>query len=115
MIEAGQQLDEAVEVGQTFARSDPDTLVIVAADHETGSLAIEDTNEIQDDPDYPNESGEGRTCEDGPFKVAASDKRFLVDWTTTNHTAEDVPVTAMGPGGEDLVGIHENTMYTTRC
>jgi alkaline phosphatase len=47
--------------------------------------------------------------------VAASDKRFLVDWTTTNRTAEDVPVTAMGPGGEDLVGIHENTMYTTRC
>ena len=41
--------------------------------------------------------------------MAASDKRFLVDWTTTNHTAEDVPVTAMGPGGEDLVGVYENT------
>ena len=41
--------------------------------------------------------------------MASSDKRFLVDWTTTNHTAEDVPVTAMGPGGEDLVGVYENT------
>jgi alkaline phosphatase len=61
VIKAGQQLDEAVEVGQAFARSDPDTLVIVTADHETGSLAIEDTNEIQSDPAYPNESGEGRT------------------------------------------------------
>ena len=109
VIKAGQQLDEAVKVGQTFAESDPDTLVIVTADHETGSLAIEDTNEIQSDPAYPNESGEGRTAEDGPFRVANSDKKFLVDWTTTNHTAEDVPVTAMGPGGENLVGVYENT------
>ena len=83
--------------------------MIVTADHETGSLAIEDTNEIQSDPAYPNESGEGRTAEDGPFRVANSDKKFLVDWTTTNHTAEDVPVTAMGPGGENLVGVYENT------
>jgi hypothetical protein len=41
--------------------------------------------------------------------VANSDKEFLVDWTTANHTAEDVPVTAMGPGGEGLVGVYENT------
>ena len=109
VIEAGKQLDEAVKIGKSFAAVDADTLVIVAADHETGSLAIEDTNEIQSDPDYPNESGEGRTSEDGPFQVAASDKRLLVDWTTTNHTAEDVPVTAMGPGGEGLVGVYENT------
>ena len=32
-----------------------------------------------------------------------------MDWTTTNHTAEDVPVTAMGPGGQNLVGAYENT------
>jgi alkaline phosphatase len=109
LIKAGRQLDEAVKVGQSFAESDPETLVIVAADHETGSLAIEDTNKIQSDPEYPNESGEGRTAEDGPFRVANSDKKFLVDWTTTNHTAEDVPVTAMGPGSENLVGVYENT------
>jgi alkaline phosphatase len=109
VIEAGRQLDAAVEVGKSYAESDPNTLVIVAADHETGSLAIEDTNEIQSDPAYPNESGGGRTTEDGPFRVANSDKSFLVDWSTTNHTAEDVPVTAMGPGGENLVGVYENT------
>jgi len=108
-VKAGQQLDEAVTVAKSYAESNPDTLVIVAADHETGGLAIEDTNEIQDDPDYPNESGEGRTAEDGPFSVANSDKQFLVDWTTANHTSEDVPVTAMGPGGESLVGVYENT------
>ena len=106
---AGQQLDGAVKVGQSYAQSDPETLVIVAADHETGSLAIEDTNEIQSYPAYPNESGAGRTSEDGPFRVANSDKKFLVDWTTTNHTAEDVPLTAMGPGSSNLVGVYENT------
>ena len=109
VVEAGRQLDAAVEVGKSYAEADPSTLVIVAADHETGSLAIEDTNELQSDPDYPNESGGGRTSEDGPFDVANSDKEFLVDWTTANHTAEDVPVTASGPGGENLVGVYENT------
>jgi alkaline phosphatase len=73
VIKAGQQLDEAVKVGQTFAESDVETLLIVAADHETGSLAIEDTNELQSDPEYPNETGKGRTAEDGPFRVANSD------------------------------------------
>jgi alkaline phosphatase len=33
VIEAGQQPDEAVEVGKSFAADDADTLVIVAADH----------------------------------------------------------------------------------
>ena len=78
----GRQLDAAVKVGKSHAEADPSTLVIVAADHETGSLAMEDTDELQSDPDYPNESGEGRTSEDGPFDVANSDKRFVVDWTT---------------------------------
>lgn len=108
-IKSGQALDDSVEVAKSFARENPDTLVIVAADHETGSLAIEDTNDLQNDPSYPNETGEGRTSQDGPFTVAGSDKQFVVDWTTANHTAEDVPVTAMGPGGEDLVGVYENT------
>jgi alkaline phosphatase len=32
-----------------------------------------------------------------------------VDWTTANHTAEDVPVTATGPGASGLTGVFENT------
>jgi alkaline phosphatase len=84
VIKSGRQLDEAVKVGQSYAQSDPETLVIVTADHETGSLAIEDTNEIQNDPAYPNESGAGQT-------------------------KEDVPLTAMGPGSENLIGVYENT------
>jgi alkaline phosphatase len=108
-IEAGQALDEAVEVARSYAESDPETLLIVTADHETGGLAIESLNEQQDDPDYPNESGEGRSAEDEPFSVAGSDQEYLVDWTTVNHTAEDVPVSATGPGASELTGVFENT------
>lgn len=108
-VEAGQALDDAVGVAKSYAESHPDTLVIVAADHETGGLAIEDTNKIQDDPDYPNETGEGRTSEDGPFQVANSEAQFVVDWTTANHSSEDVPVTAMGPGASLFTGVYENT------
>jgi alkaline phosphatase len=108
-IEAGQALDEAVEVAKSYAEGDPETLLIVTADHETGGLAIESLNEQQDDPDYPNESGEGRSVEDEPFSVASSDQEYLVDWTTTNHTAEDVPVTAQGPRASELTGVFENT------
>ena len=96
-------------VAVRYAKKHRDTLVIVVADHETGSLAIEDVPALQDDPNYPNESGEGRTSEDGPFSIPGTDKQFVVDWTTANHTAEDVPVTAMGPGSELLSGVYENT------
>lgn len=109
VIAAGKNLDSAVSVAVRYAKAHRDTLVIVVADHETGSLAIEDVPALQADPKYPNESGEGRTAEDGPFSVPGTDKKFVVDWTTANHTAEDVPVTAMGPGSQLLSGVYENT------
>lgn len=106
---AGKNLDEAVGVAKRYAAARGDTLVIVVADHETGSPAIEDVPELQDNPKYPNERGEGVTAEDGPFGAPGTDRRFVVDWTTTNHSAEDVPLTAMGPGSERLSGVYENT------
>jgi len=109
VIKAGKNLDSAVAVATRYAKAHRDTLVIVVADHETGSLAIEDVPALQDDPNYPNESGEGRTSEDGPFSIPGTDKQFVVDWTTANHTAEDVPLTAMGPGSEFFSGVYENT------
>jgi alkaline phosphatase len=47
--------------------------------------------------------------EDGPFLVADSDKKFKVDWTTPEHSGVDVPLTAMGPGADQLMGVYENT------
>jgi alkaline phosphatase len=32
-----------------------------------------------------------------------------MDWTTTGHTAVDMPLTAAGPGTKRLTGDYENT------
>lgn len=101
-IKAGQELDKAVGVAKEFAKKHPDTLVLVLADHETGGLTLEEA----DDKD---ESGDGISKEDGPFSIAGSKEQFYVDWTTSGHTAVDIPLTAMGSGAELFAGVYENT------
>lgn len=93
-LKAGKQLDEAVSIGRTYAEENPGTLVIVTADHETGGLGLEGAD----------------GSDDGPFRVAGTHRQaFEMGWTTTEHTATSVPVTAEGPGAEELVGVYENT------
>jgi len=102
VIRSGAQLNKAVQVAKDYAKKHPDTLVIVLADHETGGLAIE----AKDDKD---ESGDGISKEDGPFAIAGSKETFYVDWTTSGHTAVDIPVTATGAGASLFTGVYENT------
>ncbi|MBM7563640.1 alkaline phosphatase [Paenibacillus sacheonensis] len=106
-IKAGQQLDQSVQIAKNFAKSHPDTLVLVLADHETGGFSIEEVN-------ADDESGDAISKEDGPFAIANSKLNFVVDWTTSSHTAVDVPVTVMGPGAELFSGVYENTGIFTR-
>lgn len=101
-IKSGQELDKAVKAAKLFAKAHPDTLVIALADHETGGFTVEE----KDDKD---ESGDGISAEDGPFNIVGSDDVFYVDWTTSGHTATDIPLTAMGPGAELFSGVYENT------
>lgn len=104
MIQSGQAFDRAVAVAKSYTQRHPDTLVIATADHDCGGLAIEAA-------DNSDESGDGKTIssEDGPFPIAHTDKKFYLDWTTTGHTGVDVPLTAMGPGAAQLIGVYENT------
>ncbi|WHY74913.1 alkaline phosphatase [Fictibacillus enclensis] len=102
MIKAGQQLDKSVEVAKKFAQKHPETLVLVVADHECGGLSIEEVN-------GSDESGDGISKEDGPFTVAHSNDQFTLDWTTSGHGGVSVPLTAMGPGADQLAGTYENT------
>lgn len=101
MIEAGQELDRAVEIARDYVAEEPDTLLIVGADHETGGLSVEDV----DRPITKN----GPAGEDGPFEIEGSTHLFELDWSTDDHTAVDVPVTATGPGAERLSGVYDNT------
>ena len=112
-IEAVQLLDDAVASAKEFAERRNDTLLIATADHETGGMAVEDTGSkdegTDETPDVDSDDVSDISSEDGPFDVADSEFRFMVDWTTTGHTNADVPLTAMGPGSERLTGYYENT------
>lgn len=90
MLKGVRALDKAVAVALDFSTSNPDTLLLVTGDHETGGLAIE-------------------AGQDAPFPVANSDYAFKVDWTTGGHTGMRIPLTAAGPGAEALAGHYENT------
>jgi alkaline phosphatase len=102
VIQTGQALDRAVDVARRFAATHPGTLIVVAADHETGGLAIENV-------DAADESGTGVSAEDGPFTVAGTSLQFSVDWTSGNHSAESTPLTAEGPGARALARVQKNT------
>ncbi len=88
-------LDEAVAVAQAYAATASDTLIIVAADHETGGMWVA-------------LSPDGLCSRGIPFPMPGA-AQFCLDWTTTGHTAADVPVTAQGPGAQVLQGTYENT------
>jgi alkaline phosphatase len=88
VLQAMGRLDRAVEVAHSFAAAHPGTLVVVTGDHETGGLAV----------------GDGVT-----FPVKGTGLHFGMTWTTTGHTAQDVPVSAYGPLADRFTGKHPNT------
>lgn len=83
------ELDRAVAVAVAFAALNPETLVIVTADHECGGLTVD--------------SG------DDPSPIAGSPFASAIRWSAEGHTAVGVPLTASGPGADRLAGQYENT------
>jgi len=81
----GEMLDFDKVIGQAieYAVKDRETLVIVTADHETGGIALMNSN-----------------IEKGHVKA---------NFATGGHTGVMVPVFAIGPGAESFMGIYENT------
>ncbi len=74
--------NKAIKDALAFALKDKTTLIIVTGDHETGGFSILPGSEI------------------GKLNTA---------FTTKKHTAELIPVFAIGPGAEQFAGIYENT------
>jgi alkaline phosphatase len=91
---------------EAYREENPNVLVIVTADHETGGLTIEDPRDSK-----TKVMGEEIPAKwwHGPFKVKGTENRISTDWSTTDHTSVAVPVTASGPGAGQFVGIHANT------
>jgi alkaline phosphatase len=87
--EAVRELDAAVRAVLDFAESNPDTLVVATADHDTGGPAI-----VSGSPD----------------SHAEAEVRWLVD----SHVANWVPLFATGPGAERFSGVMDNTEIGSR-
>ncbi|MDX3238000.1 alkaline phosphatase [Streptomyces sp. ME03-5709C] len=102
VLQSMQELEKTVAVARAYVATHPDTLLVVTGDHETGGLAVEEAVST-------DESGDGISAEDGPFAIRGSDKSFYIDWTTSEHTGVDVPVTAAGPLADRFSGKHPNT------
>ena len=125
IIQSGQIVNKLVQVVEAYRESNPNVLLVVTADHETGGMTIEtpamkSTNSGPDGnvPDYGTPQNlplpGGKTPKrSGPFKVHGKDAMFKVDWTTPGHTGLMVPVTAVGPGAERFSGVHPNTFVHT--
>jgi len=79
------EFSRAVQTAMDWAAtaSAIDTLVLVTADHETGGLAVTGNNGAGLYPD--------------------------VTWTTTGHTAANVPIYGWGPGSDLITPVMDNT------
>jgi alkaline phosphatase len=75
--------DRAIKVAFDFAEKNPNTLVIITADHETSGLSLT-----------------GGNIETGEIETSFS---------TKSHTAVMVPVYAFGAGAKEFAGIYQNT------
>jgi alkaline phosphatase len=84
LILEAMDFDDAVEAGLSFLSRNPNTLVVVTADHESG----------------------GYTLLDG----SVSEKKITqTHFSTDSHTGTMVPIFAAGPESGRFGGIHDNT------
>lgn len=83
MVDEMIDFDKTIDVVLNFAQNNPNTLVIVTADHETGGLTI-----IDPDENYTKTN----------FR-----------YSTGSHSPLLVPIFAYGPGAEQFTGIIDNT------
>jgi alkaline phosphatase len=78
--------DKTIGIVMDYAEKNPETLVIVTADHETGGLAIS--------------AGSG----DGGYN------QLQPTFSTGGHTASLIPVFSYGPGAKEFAGLYKNNL-----
>ena len=83
VMEGIRELNDSVEAVIEATDGGGETLIVVTADHDTGTLAVVDG-------DY----------EEG---------RAIVRWATGKHSSQWLPLFAFGPGAEQFTGVLDNT------
>jgi alkaline phosphatase len=85
VMEGMRELDDAVAVALELSAYRGDTLVVVAADHDTGGLGL--------------------------FEGDYSEGKALARWAHDYHLSNFVPVFAFGPGARSFTGVFDNTAF----
>lgn len=111
MIYETLDMSDAIEVALEFYRKHPDnTLIVVTADHETGGPACNkpQLNKVKTMCE-PSEGTNVDNYMSGGNNRAELSKEAGIGWTTGSHTADRVPVFAIGAGSEKFSGEMDNT------
>ncbi len=88
--------DDAVSIALKFQEQNPDTLIVVTADHETGGLDLGAIN--------PDSYESGLMPFFGSGVYSNNTTGYLEEYKEATHTAVDVPVFAKGPGANQVTG-----------
>ena len=95
--------DRAIQVGLDYARTHPDTLVVVTADHAHTSQIVP----VPTDADHPaGLVSLLRTADDAVMAVAYSNNAYH---RSMEHTGTQVRIAAIGPQAADVVGVTDQT------
>lgn len=105
--------DQAIQLAYQFYLAHPDeTLIVVTADHETGGMALGTDGKyflnlqaLQNQP-YSISMAKKKRDQKAIRKLNATAR---VGWTSSAHTAANVPVFAIGVGAEKFTGWYDNT------
>jgi alkaline phosphatase len=95
-----RQLDEAVEEALAFQKRNPDTLIVVTADHSHTSQIVGETS------DTPGFYATVQTADGQPMRVSYGTGKTPGG---QGHTGARVPVTAKGPQASNVLGIRDQT------
>ena len=105
--------DEAIKVVYKFYEEHPDeTLIVITADHETGGLALGNSEYTLNLPVLSQqkqsrwEAGKSKKVQKAIDKI---NKDAKIGWTTGAHSDANVPVFAVGVGAELFSGWYDNT------
>ncbi len=114
-------LADAVEVAYQFYLKHPDqTLIVVTADHETGGMALayKGGYHMYFDKLDPQKTSKDNTVSATSYEAGTGNAKEDIDnlnkearfgWTSSSHSAANVPVFAIGVGSEKFAGKMDNT------
>ena len=111
MIYETIDMSDAIEVALEFYRKHPEnTLIVVTADHETGGPACNNPqlNKVKAmcEPSAETNVDNYMSGENNRSELS---KESGIGWTSGSHTADRVPVFAIGAGSEKFSGEIDNT------